>query len=253
MRTTTSGHSTRRWTVACALVLLFGILIVPSPRHWVRAHVGNNKPLVMTFKPLVVGSGIGVGSPYPAADAWANFLPAPAACPGSTTEPSVEGNAVRSMVCALNYARAHDGLEALPVSPQQQQASRLKAGHHSLSGLLTHGVREGSARRCGRSGLSKGRLGREHSCRRGSAHARTCRRGRLAQLTTRPREPLSASVDRAGCRSRGRSDIPRREERRDLGFGIQRAPLSAIPRSRPSGGVDSRGAAASLSPQFAPD
>lgn len=128
MRTPARGPSGRAWVVASsALVLLLGIAVVPFARHWVQTRLGSNKPLVATFKPLGVGPGFQVGRPYPTNDAWARFLPSPSDCPGSTSAPSAETMAENSMICVLNYARMRQGVSALPVSSQLQQAARLKA------------------------------------------------------------------------------------------------------------------------------
>jgi uncharacterized protein YkwD len=112
-----------------ALVLISAIVIFPSTRHWIRTHIGSNKPFVMTFKPLGIGPAVQTGRPYPQNDSWESFLPSPAACPASTAQPSAEStlDSERAMICALNYARLREGLTALPVSPELDNASRLKA------------------------------------------------------------------------------------------------------------------------------
>jgi uncharacterized protein YkwD len=115
------------WVVCSALVLLLGIALFPSTRHWVQTRLGSNKPIVFTYKPLGVGPGIQQGRPYPRNDKWKRFLPSPSGCPGSTSEPSAGANSESSMICVLNYARMREGLNTLPVSPLLQQAARLKA------------------------------------------------------------------------------------------------------------------------------
>jgi uncharacterized protein YkwD len=126
MRTPARARSGRTWLVASsALVLLVGIILVPSTRHWVQATLGSNKPLVLKYKPLGVGPSVQLGRPYPRNDKWAGFLPSPSRCPGSTSEPSP--NSGGSMICVLNYARMREGVRMLPASPQLQQAARLKA------------------------------------------------------------------------------------------------------------------------------
>jgi uncharacterized protein YkwD len=127
MRTPAREPSGRAWIIAStALILLLGIASVPSTRHWVQTRLGSNRPLVATFKPLGVGPGVHLAAPIPN-DAWARFLPSPKDCPGSTTPPPPEAMAENSMICVLNYARLRQGLRALPVAPQLQQAARLKA------------------------------------------------------------------------------------------------------------------------------
>jgi hypothetical protein len=127
MRTPAREPSGRAWIIAStALVLLLGIAIVPSTRHWVQTRLGSNRPLVATFKPLGVGPRVNLGRPYPPNDAWARFLPSPSDCPRSTTAPLAEATAENSMICVLNYARMREGLSALPVSSQLQQATRFR-------------------------------------------------------------------------------------------------------------------------------
>jgi uncharacterized protein YkwD len=105
--------------VLVTLVVLAVVLVLNLP--------SRGKPLVMTVKPLGFGPGIEVGSPYPTNDSWAAFLTPPASCPGSTASPVDLGRAGQAMICALNYARQHQGLHALPVSRKLERASRLKA------------------------------------------------------------------------------------------------------------------------------
>jgi uncharacterized protein YkwD len=105
--------------VTVALLVLAVVLVPNLPR---RA-----KPLVMTVNPLGFGPSFEVGSPYPIKDQWAAFLTPPSSCPGSTAKPSDSAQAEQALICALNYARLHEGLRALPVSAQLRHASRLKA------------------------------------------------------------------------------------------------------------------------------
>jgi uncharacterized protein YkwD len=111
---------------ASVLALLLWIMAVPSNRHWFQRHLGSNRPLVATFKPLAVGPGIQGGRPYAPNDSWAAFLARASDCPGSTSEPSAP-RAESSMICVLNYARMREGLTPLPVSAELQRAARLKA------------------------------------------------------------------------------------------------------------------------------
>jgi uncharacterized protein YkwD len=127
MRAPAPERTTGGWVLAASvLALLLWIMAVPSNRHWFQRHLGSNRPLVATFKPLAVGPGIQVGRPYAPNDSWAAFLPRASDCPGSTKEPS-DSTAESSMICVLNYARTRDGLTALPVSAELQRAARLKA------------------------------------------------------------------------------------------------------------------------------
>jgi uncharacterized protein YkwD len=127
MRAPTRKRTTGGWVLAASLLaLLPWIMAVPSSRHWFQRHLGSNRPLVGTYKPLGVGPGIHVGRPYTPNYSWAAFLPKPSTCPGSTNEPS-EPRAESSMICVLNYARMREGLTALPVSAELQRAARLKA------------------------------------------------------------------------------------------------------------------------------
>jgi uncharacterized protein YkwD len=112
---------------AGAVLFLLAIIVFPGPRQWVRGHLGSNKPLVVTYRPLGVGQGITLGRPYPLNDQWGGFLPAPSSCPGSTSAPTTELAADRSMICVLNHARVREGLAALPVSQLLNRSSRLKA------------------------------------------------------------------------------------------------------------------------------
>jgi uncharacterized protein YkwD len=128
MRPKPSGGGDRAWTTALTVAAVaLAIAAIPSTRHWVQRHVGNKRPLVATVQPLGVGPGVQLGSPYPANDAWAKFLPSRSACPAATSAPASKDAAETSMVCALNYARVREGLTALPVSPLLQRSSRLKA------------------------------------------------------------------------------------------------------------------------------
>src|SRR5215210_1256241 len=91
------------WPIAIALIVLAGVVLIPTPRHWVQRQLGSNRPMVLTFRPLGVGPGFQAGRPYPPNDQWAAFLPAPGACPGSTSRPSNSAVAEQAMVCVLNY------------------------------------------------------------------------------------------------------------------------------------------------------
>jgi uncharacterized protein YkwD len=108
--------------------VVLALAIVAFVTFLFRDHLpGRARPLVISVKPLWVGPSIRVGQPYPPNDAWAKFLPAPSACPGSTAGPTDEPAAEEAMLCALNYARMKEGVPALPLSPELRTASRLKA------------------------------------------------------------------------------------------------------------------------------
>jgi uncharacterized protein YkwD len=128
MRSSTQSGSNRRSIAGiAALLLLVTILLLPATRHWVQGRFGSTRPLVFTYKPLGLGPALTLGQPYPINDAWKGFLPSPSSCAGSTGEPSAAMSAEHSMICVLNFARTRDGLRALPVSPQLNRSSRLKA------------------------------------------------------------------------------------------------------------------------------
>jgi len=111
-----------------AAMVVFGLGILALVAIPFRDHLpGQNRPLVMSVKPFWVGPSIRAGQPYPPNDAWAEFLPAPRTCPGSTADPTSELTAEQAMLCVLNYARLKEGLAALPLSSQLRTASRLKA------------------------------------------------------------------------------------------------------------------------------
>jgi uncharacterized protein YkwD len=74
-----------------------------------------------------IGPAEQVGHLYPLHDQWAAFLPRASACPGGTDAAAPTADAESAMICALNYARVHEGLKALPVSPLLNRSSRLKA------------------------------------------------------------------------------------------------------------------------------
>lgn len=105
---------------AAVALLIVAVVLVPNLST-------RGKPFVMTVKPLGFGRGIDIGSPYPANDRWAGFLPPSTSCPGSTDSPGTSALVERAMICTLNYARIRQGLSALHVSPQLQRSSRLKA------------------------------------------------------------------------------------------------------------------------------
>jgi uncharacterized protein YkwD len=110
-----------------ALVLL-GVLVSNSrAAHWLQTRVGGDKPGVFTVKPVNFAPSIQVQGLYPPHDKWADVLPNPEACPGSTEASLSSVAAEQAMVCVLNYARVRAGLTALPVSPVLHRSAELKA------------------------------------------------------------------------------------------------------------------------------
>jgi uncharacterized protein YkwD len=112
-----------------ATILFLGIIIFSAgTRHWLRTRLSSNQSHHYTLTP---GVGLGIRSQaqrlYPAHDRWAAFLPKPELCAQSTNPSASNADAQAAMICALNYARAQDGLKALPVSPLLQRSAHLKA------------------------------------------------------------------------------------------------------------------------------
>jgi len=128
MRTPTSSGRRGISVLGVAIVVFLALIIFSSgTRDWLRERLGTDKPRVFTVKQFPFGPTTHLGHLYPSPDHWAAFLPRPAACPGSTSSSASAARAERAMICDLNYARMHDGLRPLPVSPLLDRSSRLKA------------------------------------------------------------------------------------------------------------------------------
>jgi uncharacterized protein YkwD len=121
------------FVIAVTLALVLGVIVFSTgARHWLQDHLSSTKPRTYTVRPIGIGRwGFGptqrVGHLYPLHDDWASFLPKPGACLGGTNPTAPPAEAEGAMICALNHARLHDGLRALPVSPLLNRSSRLKA------------------------------------------------------------------------------------------------------------------------------
>ena len=132
MRPPASRHR-GSFLLALTLALVLGVIVLsPGIRQWLQDHLSSTKPRIYTVRPIGIGpKGFGpgeeVGHLYPLHDRWASFLPKPTACVGGSNAEAPTGQAERAMVCALNYARVHDGLSALPESRLLDRSSRLKA------------------------------------------------------------------------------------------------------------------------------
>jgi uncharacterized protein YkwD len=127
MRTPIRSRGASLPLLLLAGIILLGLLAYSPSRHWLQGHLGNDKPQVITVKPLGIGPSFQLGSPYPIHDKWASFLPDSNACPDSTKISVSPSAAESAMVCVLNYARQRDGLRALPVSPLLARSAELKA------------------------------------------------------------------------------------------------------------------------------
>jgi uncharacterized protein YkwD len=116
-----------------SILLVAGILCLGLPifsagtRHWLRTRVSSNQSHHYTLTPIGFGLMRHKTRLYPTHDRWAAFLPNPVLCAQSTNASASTADAQAAMICALNYARARDGLKALPVSALLQRSARLKA------------------------------------------------------------------------------------------------------------------------------
>jgi uncharacterized protein YkwD len=109
-------------------ILFLGLIIFSGgARHWFQARLSSDQRHHYTLSPIGIGLTRHEVQLYPANDRWGTFLPAPETCPGSTDASASNAVAEGAMICALNYARVRDGLNALPVSPLLQRSARLKA------------------------------------------------------------------------------------------------------------------------------
>jgi uncharacterized protein YkwD len=119
--------------VAITLAVVLGVIVLsPGTRRWLQNRLSSTKPRIYTVRPIGIGGkGFGpaerVGHLYPLHDRWASFLAEPSACFGGTRAAAPTAQAERAMICELNHARIHDGLEPLRVSPLLDRSSRLKA------------------------------------------------------------------------------------------------------------------------------
>jgi uncharacterized protein YkwD len=57
---------------------------------------------------------------------YTRYLPPAGACPGAEDPARVDGTALRTMSCVLNYARRQDGLSPLRLDQRLNKAARLK-------------------------------------------------------------------------------------------------------------------------------
>jgi uncharacterized protein YkwD len=109
-------------------VLFLGLIIFSAgTRHWLRTRLSSNQSHRYTLTPIGFGLKRDKTELYPTHDRWAAFLPNPDLCAQSTNASAPTADAQAAMICALNYARARDGLKALSVSPLLQRSARLKA------------------------------------------------------------------------------------------------------------------------------
>jgi uncharacterized protein YkwD len=98
---------------------------------------------------LAVGAQLGVGPqalalklpwspPHDYGEEWAEYLAPRDRCPGSEDHDASTEAQEQTMLCLVNWARVHHGLERLPSSPKLMLSARLKARDMSRCNDFRH-------------------------------------------------------------------------------------------------------------------
>jgi uncharacterized protein YkwD len=91
------------------------------------------------LRPGVVSTGKPPSAPlYASDDPWRGYLADEQTCPGGEDPSRAVADQADTMICLVNYARAHAGLGALVVSPTLSESARLKGEEILRCGTFAH-------------------------------------------------------------------------------------------------------------------
>src|SRR4051812_48158067 len=116
------------WVIAVASVLTGALAVSASLRELVRQEYDRASEPPTSQAPL-----------YAADDPWAAWLAPESSCPGGETAAARRTEAT-TMLCLINYARAHQGLGPVALVTSLTAASAAKAGDIVRCGEFEHGA-----------------------------------------------------------------------------------------------------------------